>query len=80
MAYFLGRDVNVYICTEAANGTNAGEVFTLRNAGFTGHTTSLNADGAQEETLEFMSTTSPFIHVPNGANSFHTTLTPTEEM
>ena len=62
------------------DGTNAGEVFTLRNAAFTAHTTTLNADGAQEETLEFMSTTPPFIHVPNGANSFNTTLTPTEEM
>ena len=64
------------------DGTNAGEVFVLRNAGFTGHTTSLNADGAQEETLEFMSTTAPYIHVPSsaGSNDFYTTLTPTEEM
>ena len=64
------------------DGTNAGEVFCLRNAAFTGHTTSLNADGAQEETLEFMATTSPYIHVPSsaGSNDFYTTLTPTEEM
>ena len=64
------------------DGTNAGEVFTLRNAAFTAHTTSLNADGAQEETLEFMSTTAPYIHVPSsaGSNDFYTTLTPTEEM
>jgi len=27
MAYFLGRDVSVFICTEAANGTNASGVF-----------------------------------------------------
>ena len=27
MAYFLGRDVNVFICTEAVNGTNASGVF-----------------------------------------------------
>lgn len=64
------------------DGTNAGEVFCLRNAAFSAHTTSLNADGAQEETLEFMSTTPPYIHVPSsaGSNDFYTTLTPTEEM
>ena len=64
------------------DGTNAGEVFCLRNAAFSAHTTSLNADGAQEETLEFMSTTPPYIHVPSsaGSNAFYTTLTPTEEM
>ena len=64
------------------DGSNAGEVFTLRNAAFSAHTTSLNADGAQEETLEFMSTTTPYIHVPSssGSNDFYTTLTPTEEM
>jgi hypothetical protein len=64
------------------DGTNAGEVFCLRNAAFTAHTTTLNADGAQEETLEFMSTTAPYIHVPSSAdsNDFYTTLTPTEEM
>ena len=27
MAYFLGRDVNVFITTEAVNGTNASGVF-----------------------------------------------------
>ena len=64
------------------DGSNAGEVFCLRNAAFSAHTTSLNADGAQEETLEFMSTTPPYIHVPSsaGSNDFYTTLTPTEEM
>ena len=64
------------------DGTNAGEIFTLRNAAFSAHTTSLNADGAQEETVEFMSTTPPYIHVPSsaGSNDFYTTLTPTEEM
>lgn len=64
------------------DGANAGEVFCLRNAAFSAHTTSLNADGAQEETLEFMSTTPPYIHVPSsaGSNDFYTTLTPTEEM
>ena len=64
------------------DGTNAGEIFCLRNAAFSAHTTSLNADGAQEETLEFMSTTAPYIHVPSsvGSDDFYTTLTPTEEM
>jgi len=37
------------------------EVFTVRNATFTGHTVSLNADGTQEETLEFSSQVSPVI-------------------
>ena len=61
---------------------DGGEIFTLRNAAFSAHTTSLNADGAQEETLEFMSMTPPYVHVPSsaGSNDFYTTLTPTEEM
>ena len=59
-----------------------GEIFVMRNAAFTGHTTSLNADGVQEETLEFASMTAPFIHIPGDSSGtdFHTTLTPTEEM
>ena len=63
------------------DGTS-GETFVMRNAAFTGHTTSLNADGVQEETLEFASMTAPFIHIPGDSSGtdFHTTLTPTEEM
>jgi len=37
------------------------ECFTVRNATFTGHTVSLNADGTQEETLEFSSQVEPVI-------------------
>ena len=37
------------------------EVFTVRNAGLVGHTVSLNADGTQEETLEFSSQVEPVI-------------------
>jgi len=59
-----------------------GEIFTMRNAAFTTHTVSLSADGVQEETLEFMATTPPYVHVPGDSSGtdFHTTLTPTEEM
>lgn len=37
------------------------EIFTVRNATFQGHTISLNADGTQEETLEFTSQVEPVI-------------------
>ena len=37
------------------------EVFTVRNAGLTGHTVTLNADGTQEETLDFTSQVEPVI-------------------
>ena len=37
------------------------ECFTVRNAGLTGHTITLNADGTQEETLDFTSQVEPVI-------------------
>jgi len=37
------------------------EIFTVCNACITGHTTSLNADGTSEETMEFMSYMDPII-------------------
>jgi hypothetical protein len=37
------------------------EVFTVRNATFAGHTVTLNADGTQEETLDFSSQVEPVI-------------------
>jgi len=37
------------------------EVFTIRNCTFTGHSISLNADGTQEETLDFSSQVEPII-------------------
>ena len=47
------------------------EIFTVRNACITGHTTSLNADGTSEETLEFMSYMEPII----GTTSYVTATT-----
>ena len=40
---------------------NASEIFVVRNAQMTGHTVSLNADGTQEETIEFSSQVNPMI-------------------
>ena len=37
------------------------EVFTVSNAAFVGHTVTLNADGTQEETLDFSSQVEPVI-------------------
>ena len=39
----------------------SGEVFTIRNATITGHSTSISADGVQEETCEFQSHVDPKI-------------------
>jgi hypothetical protein len=39
----------------------SGEVFTIRNATITGHSTSISVDGVQEETLEFQSHVDPKI-------------------
>ena len=46
----------------------AGPVYTLRSCTFTGHTMSLNADGATDETLEFASSVQPV--TVTGANTF----------
>jgi len=40
----------------------AAEILAIRNAQMTGHTISLNADGTQEETIEFTSQVNPFIY------------------
>ena len=37
------------------------EVFTVKGACVQGHTTSINADGSSEETLEFMSYVTPAV-------------------
>ena len=37
------------------------EVMTIKNAQLTGHTITLNADGTQEETLEFTSSVQPYV-------------------
>ena len=46
----------------------AGPVYALRGCEWTGHTMTLNADGAAEETLEFASTIMPTL--TTGSNTF----------
>jgi len=42
------------------------EIFTVYNAQISGHTVTLNADGTQEETIEFMSQVNPQIFTADG--------------
>ena len=42
------------------------EIFTVYNAQMTSHTVTLNADGTQEETIEFMSQVNPQIFTADG--------------
>ena len=42
------------------------EIFTVYNAQMTSHTVALNADGTQEETIEFMSQVNPQIFTADG--------------
>jgi len=42
------------------------EIFTVRNAQISGHTVTLNADGTQEETIEFTSQVNPQIFAASG--------------
>ena len=53
----------------------SGEIFCLRNAQISGHTTSVSADGVSEETLEFISQVDPKI-----VTAVHTTITPTTDL
>lgn len=53
----------------------SGEIFVLRNCTITAHTTSISADGVQEETLEFASHVDPKI-----VTSAHTTVTGATEL
>lgn len=53
----------------------SGEIFVLRNCQITAHTTSVSADGVQEETLEFSSHVDPKI-----VTAAHTTETGTTEV
>jgi len=61
-----------------------GELFTVRNATMTGHTVTLNADGTQEETLEFTSSVAPGIERPSNISGdttgFNRTSTPVAEL
>ena len=45
----------------------ATEIFVVRNAQMTAHTVSLNADGTQEETIEFTSQVNPLIYATTGS-------------
>ena len=45
----------------------ATEIFTVRNAQMTAHTVTLNADGTQEETIEFTSQVNPLIFATTGS-------------
>jgi len=45
----------------------ATEIFMVSNAQMTGHTISLNADGTQEETIEFTSQVNPLIYATTGS-------------
>tara|TARA_Y100001963_G_scaffold96508_1_gene132891 strand:+ start:3655 stop:4284 length:630 start_codon:yes stop_codon:yes gene_type:complete len=45
----------------------AEEILAIRNAQMTGHTVSLNADGTQEETIEFTSMVNPMIYAATGS-------------
>jgi len=53
----------------------SGEIFCLRNCQITAHTTSISADGVQEETMEFMTMVEPKI-----VTAVHTTETPSADL
>jgi len=54
------------------------EIIAIRNAQMTGHTVSLNADGTQEETIEFASQTQPMIYTGTGSDGLDRATTTTE--
>tara|TARA_R100000234_G_C4998281_1_gene179073 strand:+ start:630 stop:1397 length:768 start_codon:yes stop_codon:yes gene_type:complete len=49
------------------SGSASEEVFVVKNAAMTGHTVTLNADGVQEESIEFTSSVAPEPFVPTAA-------------
>ena len=49
------------------SGSASEEVFVVKCAAMTGHTVTLNADGVQEESIEFTSSVAPEPFVPTGA-------------
>ena len=57
-----GFGYRIYIQLKAAT-----EIFVVRNAQMTSHTVSLNADGTQEETVEFTSQVNPQIFAATGS-------------
>ena len=50
----------------------AAEILAIRNAQMTAHTVSLNADGTQEETIEFTSQVQPLIFAATGSGGLDT--------
>ena len=54
------------------------EIFAIKNAQMTNHTVTLNADGTQEETIEWASQVEPEIFASTGATGIATATTPTE--
>jgi len=54
------------------------EIFTIKNAQMTNHTVTLNADGTQEETIEWASQVEPEIFATTGATGIATATTPAE--
>ena len=54
------------------------EILAIRNAQMTGHTVTLNADGTQEETIEFASQTQPMIYNATGSGGLDRATTTTE--
>lgn len=65
----VNRPFGYRVHVRLKNGA-AGPVYTLRSCIFTGHTMTLNADGATDETLEFTSSVQPT--TITGANTFDT--------
>jgi len=71
----------VFVRLRDYGASDAGEIYVVRNCGFTGHTVSLNADGTSEETLEFTASTTPVVHTPGSlAASFLLTLSTAADM
>ena len=58
----------------------SGEIFTVRNCAFTGHTVSLNADGTSEETLELGTSMTPIVFTPTDTDTFNKDLSPVAQM
>jgi len=54
------------------------EVFVVRSAQMNAHTVTLNADGTQEETMEFVSSVQPKIYPASGVTGINTAVSPAE--
>ena len=54
------------------------EVFVVRSAQMNAHTVTLNADGTQEETMEFVSSVQPKIYPASASTGINTEVSPAE--